>query len=64
MTLAGIEPTTFRFVAQHLNHCATAVPLSLLISENASERQFGFNTQSESQHIMARGFYFDKNISA
>ena len=27
MTTAGIEPATFRFVAQHLNHCATAVPL-------------------------------------
>ena len=26
MTQAGIEPVTFRFVAQHLNHCATAVP--------------------------------------
>ena len=26
MTLAGIKPATFRFVAQHLNHCATAVP--------------------------------------
>ena len=24
MTPAGIEPATFRFVAQHLNHCATA----------------------------------------
>jgi len=23
---AGIEPATFWFVAQHLNHCATAVP--------------------------------------
>jgi len=22
------EPTTFRFVAQHLNHCATAVPFA------------------------------------
>ena len=28
-TLAGIEPATFRFVARHLNHCATAVPLGL-----------------------------------
>jgi len=26
MTPAGIEPATFRFVAQPLNHCATAVP--------------------------------------
>ena len=25
-TPAGIEPATFRFVAQHLDHCATAVP--------------------------------------
>ena len=24
MTISGIEPATFRFVAQHLNHCATA----------------------------------------
>ena len=26
MTPPGIEPATFRFVAQHLNHCATMVP--------------------------------------
>ena len=26
LTPAVIEPATFRFVAQHLNHCATAVP--------------------------------------
>jgi len=26
MTPAGIKPATFRFVAQHLKHCATAVP--------------------------------------
>jgi hypothetical protein len=27
MTRSGIEPATFRFVAQYLNHCATAVPI-------------------------------------
>jgi len=32
MTPAGIEPTTFLFVAQHLNHCATAVPTYLLFN--------------------------------
>ena len=26
LTPAGIEPATFWFVAQHLNHCTTAVP--------------------------------------
>jgi len=31
LTPAGIEPATFRFVAQHLNHCATAVPVIMYI---------------------------------
>jgi hypothetical protein len=30
MTQSEIEPATFRFVAQHLNHCATAVPKVLV----------------------------------
>ena len=30
MRPAGIEPATFRFVAQHLNHCATAVPVQII----------------------------------
>jgi len=28
MTPSEIEPVTFQFVAQHLNHCATAVHVS------------------------------------
>jgi len=31
MTPAGIEPATLGFVAQHLNHCTTAVPQCLYI---------------------------------
>jgi hypothetical protein len=27
MTQSGIDPATFRFVAQYLNHCATACPI-------------------------------------
>jgi len=34
LTPAGIEPATFRFVAQHLNHCATAVPIVLYMVGN------------------------------
>ena len=34
MTPAGIEPATFRFVAQHLSHCATAVPIYICIYIN------------------------------
>jgi len=30
MTPSGIEPATFRFVAQHLNRYATAVPQPIL----------------------------------
>jgi len=26
LTPAGVEPANFRFVAQHINHCDTAVP--------------------------------------
>jgi len=33
MTTAGVEQTTFRFVAQYLNQCATAVPKILLTPE-------------------------------
>jgi len=32
ITPAGIESAAFQFVAQHLNHCATAVPAYLYIS--------------------------------
>ena len=38
MTPSRIEPVTFRFVAQHLNHCATAVPTELSYRHKFSPR--------------------------
>ena len=53
MTPAGIEPATFRFVAQHLNHCATAVPyqrfLPLIISSGVRRSVSG-----SAFHIVSR----------
>ena len=37
LTLVGIEPATFRFVEQHLNHCATAVPAKSSTSQYSVE---------------------------
>ena len=34
MTSSGMELATFQFVAQHLNHCATAVPLFATLSHS------------------------------
>ena len=41
LTPAGIEPATFRFVAQHLNHCATAVLQEINVLRK-TVHQFGF----------------------
>jgi hypothetical protein len=40
MTLSGIEPATFRFVEQHLNHCATAVPVELHVAVLNKRRDY------------------------
>jgi len=45
LTPAGIEPVTLRFVARHLNHCATAVPLS--VSKCSNLRVLVFILQGE-----------------
>jgi len=40
MTPSGIEPLTFRFVAQHFNHCATAVPkVGVMLNQTVHEKQ-------------------------
>ena len=48
MTPSGIEPATFRFVAQHLNHCAIAVPIILNY----------FYSKTNQVHNISNLFYF------
>ena len=47
MTPAGIEPATFLFVAQHLNHCATADPNMVQVELNNMYINTGANNGSE-----------------
>jgi hypothetical protein len=46
VTPAGIEPAIFRFIAQHLNHCTTAVPRHYYVA-----RQISFKTDESSVKI-------------
>jgi hypothetical protein len=49
MTPSGIEPATFRFVAQYLNHCATAVPNSSISSSSSSSNNNNNNNNNNVQ---------------
>jgi hypothetical protein len=40
MTPSGIEPATFRFAAQYLNHCAIAVPPNKKIEKQEMQATF------------------------
>ena len=52
-TPAGIEPATFRLVAQYLNHCATVVPLFKQYSQEKNAVQ---NTNAWGCCILGRIF--------
>jgi len=40
LTPTGIEPASFQFVAQHFNHCATAVPsMNIVLGIRLQERE-------------------------
>ena len=39
MPPSGIEPTTFRFIAQILNHCATALRICIQENNRSSKKQ-------------------------
>ena len=54
MTPAGFEPATFRFVAQHLNHCATAVPGHIMPWRSVySAFLFSYLRHIKSYHVVA-----------
>ena len=49
LTPAGIEPATVRFVAQHLNHCVTAVPNITSLSHEIITRT---HTRTDHSHSL------------
>ena len=53
LTLAGIEPATFKFVAQHLNHCSTAVPI---IASSWLFIQVGINSFPDYRHLLQENY--------
>jgi len=55
MTPAGIEPATFRFVAQHINHCATAALLDIFEEKVVASMAVGCNFFEHCQIVGIRG---------
>jgi len=43
LTPAGIEPATLQFAAQHLNHCATAVPTYIVYNVTRTQLLLSIN---------------------
>jgi len=65
LTQPGIEPATFRFVAQHLNHCATAVPIihketSKLTNEN-NIKSLKINKKEEEASLLQNLFKYSNH---
>ena len=66
VTPSGIEPATFRFVAQHLNHCVTAVPTyHYVIGGNVRGREIKGRRKKEKRVWTEgkRGGTYEKNCS-
>jgi len=55
MTPAGIEPATVRLVAQHLNHCATAVPATEVLICIIFEFLMSLNKQANNKQMYKAG---------
>jgi hypothetical protein len=55
LTPAGIEPATFRIVAQHLNHCVTAVPITQVYGKTILNLIYSKMTQGNLNFIFLKG---------
>jgi len=53
LTPAGIEPATFRFVAQRLNHFATAVPTAYFVQVINLTVAIFRDTRGNWQHVVS-----------
>ena len=63
LTPAGIEPATYRFVAQHFNHCAAAVPTEKMWSYEFIYRKKKKNAPTNSFTERSVGTHsFTKNM--
>ena len=61
MTPSGIEPATFRFVARHLDHCATGVPMSYLTKTESPYKIFQCSHTTDGDvwfHTLSMGWIF------
>ena len=58
LTPAGIEPATFRFVAQHLNHCATVVPRRTVVTAPNLLLRVGLCYRLEIECLLNCRFHF------
>ena len=63
LTSAGIEPATFRIVAHHLNHCATAVPWRNKLMINSASSWFLLHRYIEMHRQQNIKFSYIINIS-
>jgi hypothetical protein len=63
MTPSGIEPATFRFVAQNLNHCATAVPENRYTSVKSTNYIERCIIITQPLHIMTQGILVTEESS-
>jgi len=58
LTPAGIEPATFRFVEQHLNHCATAVSPLWRSTRNLTRRSLPSKCHTVLRYTCERNLFY------